>query len=118
MLTAMLWLALNIHHEARGEPIVCQVMAAEVTMRRVYSHRYPDTVKGVVMQPYQFSWTIGTKPDFSVLTSEDILVAEEALQGHKYTSVEMHYARFEIDNYWTKVMTPTIKCGAHIFYKE
>ncbi|QZI86101.1 Hydrolase_2 domain-containing protein [Vibrio phage 15E36.1] len=114
--SAETWLALNVHHEARGESYQCQVMVAEVTLRRVASSYYPDTVEGVVMQPSQFSWTLEREPDFSVITQEDRNVARQALKGLFYTTTELHYARYEIDNYWTNKMTPTIQCGAHIFY--
>lgn len=116
--SAETWLALNVHHEARGEPYKCQVMVAEVTLRRVASSSYPDTVKEVVMQPSQFSWTLEREPDFSVITSKDRQVARQALKGSYYTSTELHYARYEIDNYWTKTMTPTMQCGAHVFYDK
>ncbi|MCR4301881.1 MAG: cell wall hydrolase, partial [Sulfuricaulis sp.] len=43
-------LALNVYFEARGEPSAGQFAVAEVTMNRVASGRYPDTVCGVVHQ--------------------------------------------------------------------
>ena len=46
-------LALNIYHEARGESLVGQYAVAEVTMNRVNSRRFPDTVCEVV---YQKNW--------------------------------------------------------------
>ncbi|HIE75488.1 MAG TPA: cell wall hydrolase, partial [Gammaproteobacteria bacterium] len=50
-------LALNIYHEARGESHDGQVAVAAVTLNRMQSASYPDTVCGVVWQPHQFSWT-------------------------------------------------------------
>lgn len=50
-------LASNIFHEARGESREGQVQVALVTMNRVASPQYPDTVCGVVYQKAQFSWT-------------------------------------------------------------
>jgi N-acetylmuramoyl-L-alanine amidase len=49
-------LAKNIYHEARGEPIQGQIAVAAVTMNRVASAKFPDSVCGVVYQPKQFSW--------------------------------------------------------------
>ncbi|NIO43392.1 MAG: hypothetical protein GTO41_26515, partial [Burkholderiales bacterium] len=43
-------LALNVYHEARGEPMAGQYAVAEVTMNRVASRRYPNTVCKVVFQ--------------------------------------------------------------------
>jgi spore germination cell wall hydrolase CwlJ-like protein len=50
-------LAQNIYHEARGEGVAGQVAVASVTMNRMRDPSFPDTVCGVVFQPYQFSWT-------------------------------------------------------------
>lgn len=50
------WLALNIYHEARGEPFLGKLMVALVTLNRVDCEYYPNTVSGVVSQPDQFTW--------------------------------------------------------------
>lgn len=50
-------LACNIYFEARGEPIDGQYAVAFVTMNRLKSGRFGKTVKDVVYQPRQFSWT-------------------------------------------------------------
>ena len=50
-------LALNIYHEARDESHDGQVAVAAVTLNRMQSASYPDTICGVVWQPHQFSWT-------------------------------------------------------------
>lgn len=114
---SLLWLALNVHHEARGEPHACQVMVAEVTLRRVDSKYYPNTVEGVVLNSRQFTWTANKKlQNFKYVTKEDMAVAIEASLQYYYTQTEMHYARYEIDNYWTKTMTATMQCGDHVFY--
>jgi len=56
-------LALNIYHEARGEPLAGQFAVAYVTMNRVVSARYPSSVCSVVWQHRQFSWTQDGKSD-------------------------------------------------------
>lgn len=50
-------LAQAIYHEARGEPIKCQHMVADVVLNRMQHRNYPSTVCGVVFQRSQFSWT-------------------------------------------------------------
>jgi len=47
----------NVYHEARGEGALGQAAVAYVTLNRVRSPDYPDTICGVVWQPGQFSWT-------------------------------------------------------------
>lgn len=56
-------LAQNIYFEARGEPITGQFAVAAVTMNRVASPKYPNSVCKVVWQRYQFSWTHDGKSD-------------------------------------------------------
>lgn len=116
--SAEAWLAINIYHEARGEPYHCQVMVGEVAVRRAASKYFPNTIKEVVLEPYQFSWTIGkSRFDLSLATEENRLAAREALSSFYYTRTELHYARYDVGNYWTKSMyPPTMQCGNHVFY--
>ena len=53
----------NVHFEARGESLIGQAAVAHVTLNRVRSPAYPDTVCGVVWQPGQFSWTEDGRSD-------------------------------------------------------
>ena len=48
--TTLLCLALNMYFEARSEPIAGQIAVAEVTLNRVASPHYPNTVCEVVLQ--------------------------------------------------------------------
>lgn len=52
--TALLCLALNVYHEARGESFKGQVAVAEVTMNR--SYKTGESVCGIVTAYKQFSW--------------------------------------------------------------
>ena len=45
----------NVYHECRGESLIGQAAVAHVTLNRVRSPAYPDTVCGVVWQSGQFS---------------------------------------------------------------
>lgn len=49
-------LALNIHFEARGESDHGKIAVAMVTLNRVNSKRFPETICSVVKQKNQFSW--------------------------------------------------------------
>ena len=51
-------LARNIYHEARGEPLEGQIAVAQVTLNRVKSSRFHNTVCAVVYAHRQFSWTL------------------------------------------------------------
>jgi hypothetical protein len=47
----------NVYHESRGESVLGQAAVAYVTLNRVRSPAYPDSVCDVVWQKGQFSWT-------------------------------------------------------------
>ncbi|MGH8064913.1 MAG: cell wall hydrolase [Candidatus Entotheonellia bacterium] len=53
----------NVYHEARGEDALGQAAVAHVTLNRVKSPLYPDSVCDVVWQPMQFSWTEDGRSD-------------------------------------------------------
>lgn len=57
------WLAYNIYHEARGEDFIGKVTVALVTINRVESNRFPNSIHDVITQPAQFSWYWDDKPD-------------------------------------------------------
>jgi N-acetylmuramoyl-L-alanine amidase len=48
-------MARTISAEARGEPFVGQVAVGAVIMNRVRSSRFPDTISGVIYQPWAFT---------------------------------------------------------------
>lgn len=51
----LLRLAAIIYCEAGGEPYEGQLAVGSVVMNRVASKKYPNTIEGVLMQPYQFT---------------------------------------------------------------
>ena len=48
-------LAKCIHAEARGEPYAGQVAIGAVILNRVASSKFPNTISGVIYQPYAFT---------------------------------------------------------------
>jgi N-acetylmuramoyl-L-alanine amidase len=54
-------LALNIYHEARGEPVEGKIAVAAVTVNRAKHDKFPDGICEVVYQKGQFSW-VPAKP--------------------------------------------------------
>ena len=50
ILEAIVCLALNIYHEARGEPPEGQLGVGWVVLNRVDDPRFPDSVCGVVLE--------------------------------------------------------------------
>lgn len=52
-------LAGAVYFESRSEPLDGQLAVAEVVINRAQSGRFPETLCGVVYQPYQFSFVRG-----------------------------------------------------------
>lgn len=84
------WLARTIWGEARGDGAAGMRAVAAVIMNRVASRRYPNTVQGVVLQPWQFSMWIAGEPNGAAaraVTDADrnfrtaLGIAEDALTG-------------------------------------
>ncbi len=48
------WLSRVISAESRGEPLEGQIAVGNVVLNRMASHRFPDTLYGVIFQPGQF----------------------------------------------------------------
>ena len=123
-------LALNIYHEARGEPRNGQYAVAEVTMNRVASKHYPDTVCGVVYQQNwdarrkrmvgMFSWTeLERKPEIkSRLWIQARKIAELVYNDSYEPKLEgaLFYHAHYIKPGWARNKKPITRIGRHIFY--
>ena len=90
---ALMCLALNVWHEARGEPMRGQVAVAEVTRRRVEDPRWPDDLCSVVYQPRQFSWTLLDMPAPSLPSPswESAVLAAKLSASSSVTACADHY---------------------------
>lgn len=112
-------LELNLHYEARGEPIEGIKAVANVTLNRVKSGKFPDTVCKVVRQPYQFSW-VTPKMDFSkfVKISDHIRqIAYEALTSEHWkdnTKGAMFFHNTTVENFNRRRVAVI---GNHLFYR-
>ncbi len=128
---ALTCLALNIYHEARGEPMAGQYAVAEVTMNRVASKRYPDTVCEVVYQQNwdrlrgryvgAFSWTeLESKARLNKKAWRRASQAAEAVyygRAAPTVSGALFYHAKYIKPSWAKRKKPVARIGKHIFYR-
>ena len=78
--TEVTWLAKNIYHESRGQNIKGQYAVAIVTMNRVHSGKFADSVEQVVKQPGQFSWYRNHK-NHKITDKESYEIAKEVAQN-------------------------------------
>ena len=124
-------LAMNVYHEARGEPRAGQVAVARVTLNRVASTRYPDTVCEVVFQKKwdrirrryvsAFSWTeldVRAKLDKKIW-QQAWQVADEVYHNDatdELTGVLFYHADY-IRPSWARKKARVARIGQHIFYK-
>jgi N-acetylmuramoyl-L-alanine amidase len=97
----------NVYHESRGESLIGQAAVAHVTLNRVRSPAYPDTVCGVVWQKGQFSWTedgrIDRMTDLDAV-GKAVDIALAALRGKikDPTGGALHfYAHERVRPYWS-----------------
>jgi N-acetylmuramoyl-L-alanine amidase len=124
-------LAMNVYHEARGEPLAGQFGVAEVTMNRVADSRYPDSVCEVVYQKRwdylrkrhvsAFSWTEFETVDVpeGEAWQRAVSVAEATLNGEHPEALDgaVYYHAAYIRPSWTRGKQPVAKIGRHVFYR-
>lgn len=124
-------LALNVYHEARGEPAAGQYAVAKVTLNRVASPRYPNTICDVVFQKKwdrlrrryvgAFSWTeIDIKPPLKYKEWQKALrVAKAVYTQDQLPELEgaLFYHARTIKPSWARHKKPIAHIGRHIFYR-
>lgn len=121
----------NIYWEAASEPFEGKVAVAQVTMNRLASGRFGDSVCGVIYQKNvfyekvicQFSWvcesTHKTKPVYQPLWQESELVAKKVLlEDFRLPGLKeaLYYHADYVSPGWKKPKLD--KIGHHIFYGE
>lgn len=124
--TALLLLALNVFHEARGEPAIGQLAVAEVTLRRAADPRWPNDVRQVILEPMQFSWTRqgGTMSPLAAAKQEprawSMAWAVATLAMNHAPSVvpgATHYHKVGVTPKWVSKAIFIKEIGRHRFYK-
>lgn len=121
-------LAKNIYYEAGYEPRLGWTAVAAVTMNRVLSGNYADSICGVVYQnngrTYQFSW-VGMKNRLSKINedvyNEILKVATNIYLNynpaiHDPTKGATYYHADYVNPRWK--LEKVKKIGAHIFYRN
>jgi len=128
---ALTCLAMNVYFEARGESLAGQQAVAEVTLNRVASGRYPDTVCGVVFQknwdPLRgryvsaFSWT-----EFETVIPPEGAAWDRALEvalsvhgGRVAPQLHgaLHYHAKRVRPSWARAHRQIARIGNHVFYR-
>ena len=124
-------MAANIYFEASTQERVGKIGVAQVTMNRVRSPEFPNSVCEVVYQGpknkknkrlCQFSWYCDGKPDIirnKRVWRECVYVAKYVILGGvpDITYNSTHYHADYVQPWWAKKMEKTVKLGDHIFYR-
>lgn len=124
-------LALNMYFEARGdgnsdvEKAMAMQMVGEVTLNRVRSENYPDSICEVVYQESQFSWT--TRRDKTPREIESWIIAVEIAESLVNGSADYfdngatHFINPEVLGYtprWARRLELVGRVGSHVFYTD
>ncbi len=114
-------LAMNIYFEGRSEDNRGQQAIGYVTLNRVLSHKYPNSICKVVWQRSQFSWTHDGKPDTIHNTKawkRATMIADYVLSSYlkDTTGGALFYHAHYVKPYWIKGMKHRKVIGNHVFY--
>ena len=118
-LEGVLWLTLNIYHEARSEPQIGQLAVAHVTLNRAVQTN--ESVEQVVNAPYQFSWTLQKNsymPTESGALVDCLHTALIAMTSSDFTDGATFYHRNDVHPTWAGDMTYVAQYGVHKFYRN
>jgi spore germination cell wall hydrolase CwlJ-like protein len=124
----------NIYHEARNQSLAGQIAVAMVTLNRVQSSQWPNTVCGVVYQGSlrgpqargcQFSWTCdGTSQRVANRPVWDRIHAlSETILGYPrdqlidITNGATHYHADYVNPAWAKRIEFVTRIDNHLFYR-
>ena len=128
-------LALNIYHEARNESTAGMVAVGQVTLNRVDSTRFPDSVCRVVRQGVyrgrypvrdrcQFSWHCDGLSDIpynirsynrSIEIAQWLLFTNPWLPD--FTDGSLFYHANYVQPKWSRTKKITSRIDSHIFYR-
>ncbi|WP_350342515.1 cell wall hydrolase [Proteinivorax tanatarense] len=108
-------LAKAVHSEARGEPFQGQVAVAAVIFNRVESSEFPNTIEGVIFEPWAF--TAVHDGQFWLTPNDSAYKAvEEALKGNDPSGGAIfYYNPVTATNQWIRTREIINEIGRHVF---
>ncbi len=108
-------LARLIHAEARGESYTGQVAVGAVVLNRVKSSSFPNTISGVIYQPYAFTCVndgqINLSPNQTAFSA-----ARDAMNGWDPSYGALYYYNPKVaTSSWIYTRPTIITIGRHVF---
>ena len=113
----------NIYYEARGEDHRGKLAVGNITINRLKTGYWGNSICKVVYAKKQFSWTLAKKlprPD-SKLWAESEEVARKVLDGHRVrglTKSLYYHAIYIKDPKWADTEHEVGQIGNHVFYNR
>jgi N-acetylmuramoyl-L-alanine amidase len=108
-------LARIIYAEARGESYVGQVAIGAVVLNRVASSKFPNTISGVIYQPYAFTAVADGQINYTP-NSTAISAAKDALNGWDPTYGSIYYYNPAVaTSSWIFSRQVVVTIGSHVF---
>lgn len=108
-------LARVVYGEARGEPYLGQVAVAAVVLNRVKSSQFPNTISGVVYQPWAFTCVNDGQIN---MTPNDTAkkAAQDAINGWDPTyGCLFYYNPRTATSNWIRQKEVHLSIGSHVF---
>jgi len=119
-LEGILWLTLNVYHEARGESVKGQMAIVYITLNRAKKRNM--TIKEVVLEANQFSWTSRPEKEWKpknialfVKCGESVY---KALDRKDFTNGSTFFHSKQVYPDWKNKMKYVTTIGNHLFYKS
>jgi len=113
----------NIYYEAGVESTVGKFAVAHVTVNRLKTGYWGNSICAVVYAKKQFSWTLAKKlpkPD-SQLWAESEDIARKVLAGHRVRGLTrslFYHAIYIQDPHWADTRHEAGQIGNHVFYNR
>ena len=122
--TDLFCMAKNIYHEAGSEPTLGKYAVAQVTINRMKSPKYKDTVCSVVFEPYQFSWANyhgrrWTTPNGESWHEAKRIARDVLENGKRIKGMDdaLFYHATYVRPSWARKFDRVTRIGLHIFYE-
>jgi len=121
LIAAAACLSLALYHEARGEPLQGQLMAARVIINRMQSPRWPSSMCGVITQDRQFSFyrkDNTPKPRDEVAWAKAQKLATDIINDPNilpYSTAD-HYHTIDVHPVWRRKLHRVARIGRHVFW--
>lgn len=108
-------LAKLVYAESRGEPYTGQVAVAAVVLNRVDSANFPNTIQGVIYEPWAFSCLYDGQFNLEP-NSSAYQAAQDAMNGWDPSYGSLYYYNpATATSSWIFTRTTVVTIGSHVF---